>query len=98
VKCADVRAARFFGAAGRSARFPCMRWLVVVCLAALPALAGQHKIAVAPIEGVLTRADAAAVEEAVRAEVRGLDLALVPGAPADAAAAAELGATHLIVG
>src|SRR5437764_9890706 len=75
-----------------------MRRLVLLYLAALPALAGEHKIAVGSIEGVLGRADAAAVEEEVRAEVRGLDLTLVSGAPADADAAAELGATHVILG
>src|SRR5205807_2400546 len=75
-----------------------MRSLVVVCLAALPALGGEHKVAVAPIEGVLGRADAAAVEEAVRAEVRGLDLEVIPGTPAGLPAAADLGATHAITG
>jgi hypothetical protein len=75
-----------------------MRWLVVVCLAALPALAGEHKIAVAPIDGVLGRADAASLEDAVRAEARGLDLSVLLEAPAGAAAAAELGATHAITG
>src|SRR6267143_4131540 len=75
-----------------------MRWLVVLCLATAPAFAGEHKVAVAPIEGVLGRADAAVLEEAVRAEARGLDVGVVPGAPAGAAAAAELGATHAITG
>src|SRR5712671_1177012 len=75
-----------------------MKWPVVLCLAALPALAGEHKIAVAAFEGVLGRTDAASVEEAVRAEARGLDLAVLPGTPAGVAAAAELGATHVITG
>src|SRR6266851_3469427 len=75
-----------------------MRWLALLCLATLPALAGEHKVAVAPIEGVLGRADAVALEEAVRAEARGLEVGVVQGAPASVAAAAELGATHAITG
>jgi len=75
-----------------------MRWLALLCLATLPALAGEHKVAVAPIEGVLGRADAAALEEAVRGEARGLEVGVVQGAPASVAAAAELGATHAITG
>src|SRR5438477_2556372 len=73
-----------------------MRWMAFLCLAALPALATENKIAVAPIEGVLGRADAAALEEAVRTEVRGLDLFVVPGAPESIAAAADSGANHAI--
>src|SRR5712692_4810428 len=75
-----------------------MRWLALLCLATLPALAGEHKVAVAPIDGVLGRADAVALEEAVRAEARGLDVGVVQGAPASVAAAADLGATHAITG
>src|SRR5712664_500200 len=75
-----------------------MRCLALLCLATLPALAGEHKVAVAPIEGVLGRADAAALEETVRAEARGLDVGVLPGAPASVAAAAEMGATHSITG
>jgi hypothetical protein len=93
-----VRAARFFGAAARSARFASMRWLVVVCALALPAVAEEHRVAVGPIDGVLARADAAALEDAVRVEARGVDLPVVAGAPASAASAAELGATHAIFG
>src|SRR2546428_13819913 len=73
-----------------------MRWMAFLCLAALPALATENKIAVAPIEGVLGRADAAALEEAGRTEVRGLDLFVVPGAPESIAAAADSGANHPI--
>src|SRR5712692_9933080 len=75
-----------------------MRWLALLCLATLPALAGEHKVAVAPIDGVLGRADAVALEEAVRAEARGLDVGVVQGAPASVAAAADLGATHAVTG
>src|SRR6266852_4755211 len=75
-----------------------MRWLALLWLAALPALAGETKIAVAPIDGLLGRADAAALEEAVRTEARGLDLSVAPGAPASIEAAAESGATYVITG
>jgi hypothetical protein len=75
-----------------------MRRLAFLWLAALPALAGENKIAVAPIDGVLGRADAAALEEAVRTEARGLDLTVAPGAPASIEAAAEAGAAYVITG
>ena len=74
-----------------------MKWFVVACALALPAFGEEHKVAVGPIEGVLGRADAAAVEEAVRTEARTVDVTVVAGAPASAAAAADLGATHAIL-
>src|SRR5438445_12921240 len=47
-----------------------MKWLVVVLLAAAPAAAEERKVVVTTIEGVLPRAEAAALEDAVRTEAR----------------------------
>src|SRR5690242_16158076 len=71
--------------------------LLVVCLLALPAFAEERKLAVGPIEGVMSRGDAAVLEEAVRAEARAVDVSVVPGSPASAAAAADMGATHVVL-
>ena len=49
-----------------------MKWLLIVLLVAAPATAEERKLAVTAIDGVLPRADAAALEEAVRVEARAL--------------------------
>src|SRR5207245_4027763 len=75
-----------------------MRRVAMLWLAALPALAQERKLAVLPISGVLERADAAALEEAVRQKARELDVTLVEGASESVSAAVDLGATHAVTG
>ena len=59
-----------------------MKWLLLVLLAAAPAIARDRTLAVSAIEGVLPRADAAALEEVVRTEARALQIAVATdGAP-----------------
>src|SRR5436853_387941 len=82
----------------RFGTFARMRWLLVAALLALPAMAGEHNVALIPIEGVLSRGDAIALEEMVRSEARELHVAVVPGTETSIAAAAEQGANAAITG
>src|SRR5438094_9775170 len=75
-----------------------MKWVLLVSVVALPAIAEERKLAVTPIEGVLARADGAALEEAVRSGARALEIDVVSAAVASIAAAAEEGATAAVTG
>src|SRR5207248_5584558 len=75
-----------------------MKWLLVVLLAAAPAVAEDRKLVVTAIEGVLPRADAAALEESVRTEARALQVAIAPETAPSVAAAMEQGAAVAVTG
>ncbi|HWE22873.1 MAG TPA: hypothetical protein VG496_02935, partial [Myxococcales bacterium] len=75
-----------------------MRWLLVVLLAAAPAFAEERKLVVVPIEGVLPRADAAVLEEAVRSEARVLGVPVSSDTAASITAAKDEGAAYAVTG